>query len=193
MKLLTLTFVFLAGIATDRLVILEPIQAQSTGYSERQTLSIGSASVSVGMSRAELERTVAGAGYRMGRGDVSPIYTLNGGVFHSLASVSFRNNVVEEVSRGWGGGQQGAAIEELFHSLWGALTTNLPESKEFTSASVRVYRLVEPSQEFETVELGLTPHRSVTIQHGSVDPTQIPGVTGPTGRVSSVWIEERVR
>jgi hypothetical protein len=104
-----------------------------------------------------------------------------------------QNNLVSEVSREWGKSARGAVVEDLWRSLWAALTSVIPDSRQLSSISVRAYTSNTPFGSWQQIELQVAPNHAITIHHSDLDMSLLPdGAVPEVGRMFSVYVDESV-
>jgi len=196
---------FVAGIVTDQLLIERPAQAQKSvetpAGGSRPSLTIGYTNVTVGMPKEEALAALSASYNIVQRNDgqrstIMDKPIIRNGVAdytytHVPGSVTFENGAVTEISRNWGEGQSGPAVESLWGSFWGAVTSTIPDNNErYVTVLLKAYSTKTPAYQAQTIDVRLNSHRLISISRGAFEARP---VGEPSARMlANVSVEETV-
>ena len=108
-----------------------------------------------------------------------------------LGSITFENEAVAQITRNWGESEGGPEVERTWRSLWGAVTSAIPDSQRYSPVSVRAYTTASPQVQLREIEILVTPNRAVSIEWSDIDASGV--VISPTARsLSFVSVVETV-
>ena len=165
-RLLIVSVSFVAGLLTDRLIIERPAHAQTRPSSDAQSasLSIGTATITMGMSRREALDKLSR--YNVGGNDDHPIVmtSTDPRTVRVLGSLYFANDRVTGISRNWGEGQSGPEIESLRRSFWGVVTNYIPTDLPYRNYSIKTSSMNSPQGQLEGIDIRADAHHAITIQ-----------------------------
>jgi hypothetical protein len=180
--------VFFAGIAADRLLIPSSAQAQTRKAS---SLAIDGIPVTVGMSRAAA--VAALSGYTVtnpvanNRALIVKTIPGRGGAFQTMipGSLVIEEGIVTQITRDWGEGERGPEVERVWKSLWGALTSTIPDSTKYTALSISASAQSSPQAQTQTINVLVGAGHLVSIQRVELS-NQSGILASPSGPVVSV-------